>query len=302
MLRKIPMLLVLLVALVIGTACSHTNSNIVDNDNRLNVTVSFNAMKELVDAIGKDKVSISTIVPDGIEPHDFEPKAQDLINLSKASVFVYNGLGIEAWADEAIQSSDNAALIVVEASKNADLITNTSADALEEHGQYDPHLWLSLTGAKSEALAIKDALVEADPTNKAFYEQNYTDFATELDTIHDTFKSKFDALERKNFVSGHAAFAYLCLEFGLEQNSVEDVFAEGQPSAQQLAELVDYCKANNVTTIFAEELASPEVSNTLANEVGAKVETIYTIESNEDDKTYLERMSENLEKIYESLK
>lgn len=301
MFRKIPLLLIILVTLVSTTACSSNNSSVDDNDARINVTVSFNAMKELVTAIGKDKVSISTIVPDGIEPHDFEPKAQDLINLNKANVFVYNGLGIEAWADDAIQSSDNAALIVVEASKNADLITKTSADALEEHGQYDPHLWLSLTGAKSEALAIKDALVEADPTNKAFYEQNYTDFATALDTLHDTFKAKFDALERKNFVSGHAAFAYLCLEFGLEQNSVEDVFAEGQPSAQQLAELVDYCKANNVTTIFAEELASPEVSNTLANEVGAKVDTIYTIESNEDDKTYLERMSENLEKIYESL-
>jgi zinc transport system substrate-binding protein len=87
----------------------------------------------------------------------------------------------------------------------------------------------------------------------------------------------------------------------LEQNSVEDIFAEGEPSAQQLAELVDYCLENNVTTVFAEELASPDVSETLANEVGAKVETIYTIESAEDSKSYLERMRENLEKIYVSL-
>ena len=62
-----------------------------------------------------------------------------------------------------------------------------------------------------------------------------------------------------------------------------------------------YCKENNITTIFAEEMASPEVSKTLASEVGAKVETIYTIESNEDNKTYLERMDENLTKIAASL-
>lgn len=83
---------------------------------------------------------------------------------------------------------------------------------------------------------------------------------------------------------------------------MEDTFAEGEPSAQQLTELVEYCKENDVSTIFAEEMASQEVSQTLADEVGAKVDTIYTMESNEDDMTYLERMSDNLSKIYESLK
>lgn len=65
---------------------------------------------------------------------------------------------------------------------------------------------------------------------------------------------------------------------------------------------MEYCKENDVSTIFAEEMASQEVSQTLADEVGAKVDTIYTMESNEDDMTYLERMSDNLSKIYESLK
>ncbi len=83
--------------------------------------------------------------------------------------------------------------------------------------------------------------------------------------------------------------------------SVEGVFAEGEPSAQQLAELVEYCRSNNVTTVFAEEIASPEVSNTLASEVGSKVETICTVESAEDGKTYLERMEDNLSKIYDTL-
>ncbi|HWR61400.1 MAG TPA: zinc ABC transporter substrate-binding protein, partial [Clostridia bacterium] len=102
-------------------------------------------------------------------------------------------------------------------------------------------------------------------------------------------------------VTGHAAFGYLCRDFGLVQSSVRDIYAEGEPSAQQLAELVEYCRENNITTIFAEEMASPEVSQTLANEVGAKVETIYTIENSDGDKTYIERMEENLVKIYDSL-
>ncbi len=83
---------------------------------------------------------------------------------------------------------------------------------------------------------------------------------------------------------------------------MSDIFAEGEPSAMQLAELVEYCREHDVTTIFAEEMASPEVSKTLASEVSAKVETIYTMENNEDDKSYLERMEENLSKIYDSLR
>jgi zinc transport system substrate-binding protein len=269
---------------------------------KLKVSVTFNAMKEFVAAVGKDKVEILTIIPDGTEPHDFEPKAQDLVALSTANVFVYSGLGMEAWVDDAIQAANNSGLVAVEASKGADAIKNTDPEEIEEHGQYDPHIWLSLKGAELEVKNIKDALVQADPSNKDFYETNCNDFVSQLENLYSEYNGKFQSVEQKSFVTGHAAFGYLCRDFGLEQNSVEDTFAEGEPSAQQLTELVKYCKDNKVTTIFAEEMASPDVSETLANEVGAKVETIYTIESGEDDKSYLERVTENLTKIYESLK
>ena len=64
--------------------------------------------------------------------------------------------------------------------------------------------------------------------------------------------------------------------------------------------LADYCRAHNVKTIFVEDMVSPETSETLAREVGARVETIHTIETSEDGKSYLDRMRDNLEKIYQS--
>ncbi|MDD2993535.1 MAG: metal ABC transporter substrate-binding protein [Pygmaiobacter sp.] len=268
---------------------------------KLNVSVSFNAIKEFAEAIGKDKVEVSTIIPDGMEPHDFEPKAQDLVALSGADVFIYNGLGMEAWAEKAIIAAGNTALITVDASAGADAIKSTDPAEVSEHGQYDPHLWLSITGAKTELENIKNAFVKADPANESFYETNYQDYTAQLDALYQEYSEKFKTVESKSFVTGHAAFGYLCRDFGLEQNSVEDVFAEGEPTAQQLAELVDYCRTNHVTTVFAEEMASPDVSNTLANEVGATVQTIYTMESAEDDLSYLQRMESNLSKIYDSL-
>lgn len=276
-------------------------SSAAGSNEKLKVSVSFNAIKEFAEAVGKDKVEISTIIPDGMEPHDFEPKAQDLVALSSADVFIYNGLGMEAWAEKAITAADNTALIAVDASAGADAIENTDPAEVSEHGQYDPHLWLSITGAKTELENIKNAFVKADPANESFYETNYQDYTDQLDTLYQEYSEKFKMVESKSFVTGHAAFGYLCRDFGLEQNSVEDVFAEGEPTAQQLAELVDYCRTNHVTTVFAEEMASPDVSNTLANEVGATVQTIYTVESAEDDLSYLQRMESNLSKIYDSL-
>ena len=268
---------------------------------KLKVSVTFDAMKEFTEAVGGDKVEISTIIPDGTEPHDFEPKAQDLAGLSTAKVFVYSGFGMESWADKAVQAANNSDLVTVEASKGADPIKNTDAGEIKEHGQYDPHIWLSLKGAEIETKNIKDGLVKADPSNKEVYEKNCDDFVSKLESLYTEYDQKFKSVSKKSFVTGHAAFGYLCRDYGLSQNSVEDVYAEGEPSAQQLAELVKYCKDNKVTTVFAEDMASPEVSKTLADEVGAKVETIYTIESGEDNKTYLERVESNLKKIYESL-
>ncbi|MDR2672666.1 MAG: metal ABC transporter substrate-binding protein [Coriobacteriales bacterium] len=313
MLKRIARLLLCLVVIAslvsLLTGCSNQNSSgsssgtsAIEQVTKLKVSVSFDAMKEFVQAVGKDKVEVVTIIPAGVEPHDFEPKAQDLVALSEAQIFVYNGLGMEAWAEEAIATAENSELIVVEASKGVHLIENTEAEEIEEHGHYDPHVWLSLKEAALEAENIKDALILADQANQDYYEQNYSDFAAQLDTLFNDYSERFRSVAKKNFVTGHAAFGYLCQDFGLEQKSVEDTFAEGEPTAEQLSELVEYCKENNVTTIFAEEMVSPEISQTLANEVGAKVETIYTIESAEDDGlTYLQRMEDNLAKIYASL-
>ncbi|HWQ05759.1 MAG TPA: metal ABC transporter substrate-binding protein [Feifaniaceae bacterium] len=298
--KKWSILLLCLLAAVALAACGSAQPS-AQADDQLAVTVTFDAIKEFAEAVGGDQVAVSVIIPTGTEPHDFEPKAQDLVGLSSADVFIYNGLGMETWVDDAVSAAGNEKLIVVDASTGADAIVNTDEGEIAEHGQYDPHLWLGIKGAETEITNIKDAFVAADPDNKDYYETNCADYIAQLETLFNEYSAKFATVEKKSFVTGHAAFGYLCRDFGLTQNSVEDVFAEGEPSAQQLAELVEYCKQNGVTTIFAEEMASPEISQTLANEVGASVKTIYTMESAEDDLSYLERMADNLSEIYESL-
>jgi len=294
MLKKSFSLLIVLVLMFTFSACNSKHQTKEDSDNKIKVVVSFNAMREFASAVGKDKIHITTLVNDGTEPHDFEPKVKDLKSMEKAQVFVYNGLKMESWVNKSLQVVDNKDLVVVDASKGAQTIITG--------GETDPHLWLSLKGAELQTENIKNALVKADPDNKNFYERNYEEFILKLEELFNQYKQKIDSISNKNFVTGHAAFAYLCRDFGLKQNSIEDIFAEGEPSAKKLGAITDYCKKNKIRTIFAEDMVSPKISKTLANEVDAKVEKIYTLEGKEDNKDFIQSMTYNLEKIYESLK
>ena len=285
--KKLAALLLALALLTLsGCGVEQTASPSPDASGKLIVSTTFDAPAEFARAVGGDKAVVSTIIPDGTEPHDFEPKAQDIRVLSTADVFVYNGLGLESWAQEAVSAADNSALVAVDE---------------KEDGRPDPHAWLSLKCAEQQVANIAAGFARADPENAAYYQQNSETYIAQLEALYEKYAARFTSAQKKSFVTGHAAFAYLCRDFSLKQESVEDVFANGEPSARRLVSLIDYCKANNVRIVFAESAASKEVSETLASEVGARIETIYTIESAEDGKSYLQRMDENLARIAESL-
>lgn len=272
----------------------------VPDDGKLKVAVTFDALKEFTQAVGGDKVDVYTLIPDGTEPHEFQPTTQTIKHLGKSQLFVYSGLGMEPWAPKVVEAAKNTALHTVNASQGVTPIALTDKEDIKEHGAYDPHIWLSLVNAQIEVSNIAAALAEADPANADYYRNNAGNYKKQLQSLQDEYARKFASVPRKDFVTGHAAFAYLCRDFGLTQHSVESVFSSGEPSARQLARLADYCRANDVRTIFVEDMVSPKTSETLAREVGARVETIHTIETSEDDESYLDRMRDNLEKIYAS--
>ena len=291
-------LLLLLACLIAGCASQEPEPAA---DGRLQVVVSFNAMQELVQAVGRDRVHITTLIPDGTEPHDFQPTPKNIKVLHRADLFVYNGAGMEPWVETAAKAASNKRLQLVEASKGVELIALTEPEDQKEHGAYDPHTWLSLANAQIQVQNIAAALAKADAANADFYQKNATAYNQQLQTVLEQYQTKFAQANKTDFVTGHAAFAYLCRDFNLTQTSVEDVFASGEPSARSLSRLADYCRAKHVTTIFVEEAVSPKTSQTLAKEVGAKTQPVQTIESSDEGKSYLERMQENLEAIYQSL-
>ncbi|MEE1599232.1 zinc ABC transporter substrate-binding protein [Acidaminococcus fermentans] len=296
------LLLLLAGALVLLAGCGGKTAPEKTKEGKLPVVASFYAMKEMTEAIGGDKVAVTTLIPEGTEPHEFQPTTKSMKELSRARVLVVQGLGMEPWAEEMVKAAENRNLVQVVAAREVTPIANEEAEEVREHGQYDPHAWLSPACAQVEAAAIVRGLSQADPANAGYYQANGEKFISRLRQLEETYKGKFQSVPRKDFVTGHAAFAYLCRDFGLEQNSVEGVFASGEPNARQLANLVEYCRQHQVNTIFTEAAVSPKTSQALAREVGAKVVPIHTLEGGEGEGDYLVQMEENLARIYESLK
>ncbi len=308
--KKIISLGLILGVLVSFAGCG--TKNLEDNNGeRLRVGVTINPLKDFAEAIGGDKVEVFSIIPDGSDAHSFDPKPKDLKELINTNIFIYNGLQMEEWIDSVLGTIEGRDVKVVEASKGIDVINISEEDIHDhedeeehdhDHGGVDPHVWLSLGNAVIEAENIKNAFSELDPENKDYYEANFEKLKNDFTSLYNEYKDKFKDLENKNFVTGHAAFAYLCKDFGLEQKSIADVFGEGELTAKNLEALINYSKENGVKTIFSESTASEKEAETLAKEVGAKVVKVYSLETKEDDMSYLEGMKYNLETIYNSLK
>lgn len=300
------------------------------SEEKIKVATTIKAVESLVKAVGKDKVEIQKIVPDGTEIHEFEPKAQDILKLSNAKMFVYNGDELETWADKAVESVKNKNLKVVELAKGLDKLDVKENDILDDdkdhdhdddhkkekksedkdekkeghhhhHDGKDPHTWLSLKNAKKYVEKIKESLIEVDSKNKEFYEKNAKQVTEEIDKLYNEYSEKFAKSTKKNFVIGHPALAYLANEFGLKQLSVEDVFGEGTPTIAKMKALVEYCKKHNVKGILTESTANKDVINTVSRETGAKVLPVYIMEDPAESLEYVEAMKKNLETIYGNL-
>lgn len=246
------------------------------------VATSFNAVSEIVRAVAGEAVRVTELIPDKTEPHDFTPTLKTLKTLKTVDILVTAGNGMEPWADAAARASG----------------VKHAFQAAQGFGSAnEPHTWLAPEGARFMAKAAARELSRLHPEWQAVFINNLETFDAALAAIEALYGKRFAAAPRKTFVTGHAAFGALCTQFGLVQESVEDVFAHGEPTVKKLAELSRWCRDHSVRTVFSEEMASPAVSETLAREAGARVVPIFTMESSEDGSPFLSRMKANLERI-----
>lgn len=275
--------LIFLGALLAG--CSNTKEE-TEKSGKLTVYTSFYTMSDFTKKIGGDKVEVITLLPPGVEVHDWEPSASDMAKLEKGKILIYSGAGMEHWIEKVASSLKNDKLILVEASKNVVLLNSQEEHEghdhdheTHHHGQVDPHVWLNPKNAKLQMEEIKKGLIQADPANANYYEENYKKYAQELGTLDQELKEMLEPLEKREIIVSHSAFGYFCAAYHLEQEAIRGISPEEEPSPARLSELVDFAKEHQVKVIFFEETVSPKVSEVIAREVGAEVMMLSPLES-----------------------
>ncbi len=263
---------------------------------------SFYPLYYFTTQIAGDRLTIRNLVPAGAEPHDWEPKAKDVADITNAAILVYNGAGFEHWTDKTLQSAKSSKRVDIIATEGLTLLAPPSADEAKESPN-DPHVWLDPTLAKEVARKIAAGLIKADPAGQATYEQNLAALLAKLDDLDTQFTTGLRTCERREMITSHAAFGYLARRYGLEQIAVEGLAPDAEPTPARLAEVTKIARDRKATTIFFETLVSPKVAEAVAKEIGAQTLVLDPLEGVQDEakQNYFTVMGENLANLRTAL-
>ncbi|AKB42356.1 metal ABC transporter solute-binding protein, Zn/Mn family [Methanosarcina vacuolata] len=292
-LKILPLLVLLTVGLsLFASGCtspddSQTNEStgqevgVAGSNEPVIVAVSVLPQAEFVEKVGGDKVKTVVIIPPGADPHTYEPSPKEIENISKASMYVTVGIDMpfeEVWIDRF--ESINSGTLIVNSSNGIKLRELAAHDHHEEEGAgeleadeeetgLDPHIWTSPANAKIMVENIYEGLAKIDPENKTYYAQNRDAYLKDLDTLDARIREKLSGKTERNFMVYHPSWGYFAADYNLTMISVE---SEGkEPSAEDLAKLVDLAKEKHVKVIFIQPQTSKQSAQAVAEEIGGEV-------------------------------
>jgi zinc transport system substrate-binding protein len=281
-------------------------------EGEIKVYTSIYPLYDFTKKVGGDKIQVELLVPPGAEPHGFEPSAKKVAEIEEGNLFLYNGLEMDPWAEKLSKSLEGTsvhtlALGEIQGIEPILFKEDHDHEEEEEHGIYDPHIWLDPMNAKGMAETIKNELVKIDGENKDYYEERFITFKDNLEKLDKEYRESLSQGQKKEFVVAHAAFGYLARRYDLKQISISGLAPQAEPSPSKLVELTKVVEKYNINTIFFENLSSPKLSEVLASETGTKTEVLNPIggltqEEMDKGQEYISIMRENLEKLEEALK
>lgn len=246
-------------------------------DGRLSAVATFSIVGDMVANVAGERVALTTLVGPGGDAHTYEPSPRDSAAIAEADLLFENGLGFEGWIDDLYAASGSRATRVALGAGVTPLpIAEEEGHAEGEdghaHGEYDPHIWHSAGNAIAMVEAIRDALKAADAAGASAYEANAAAYIARLRELDAFVKAEVGRLpeERRRLVTTHDTFAYFADAYGMTVvgTALGASTEASDPSAGELAALVEEVRAAGVPAIFAENVSNPALMETIAREAG----------------------------------
>jgi ABC-type Zn uptake system ZnuABC Zn-binding protein ZnuA len=270
----IRMLVVFALGGALVAACDAGSGGGQDGVGATKVVATTTVLADMVRQVGGDHVDVASLVPPGGEVHTFDPTPSDLSRVADARLIVMNGLGLDDWLGQVATNSGTTAEIL---ELGQDLDGVDYLRAADDHAEEDvnPHLWLNVAYGIKYVERIGEALARADPDNAEAYAAGTRAYSARLAELETWARDQIAAIPEssRTIVSFHEAFPYFAEAYGLEiVGTIVD--APGQdPSAGEIADLVEAIRASGAKAIFSEAQFSPELADTVAREAGITIES-----------------------------
>lgn len=301
-------MLSLLGILILPLLLSAYQTNVPSEDSQKTIVVTYSILGSVVKDLVGDHAVVIVSMPNGQDPHEWEPSAKDIETLTKADLIVQNGLGLEGGMEKALEQAKEAGVKFFTASDHITVRTVNAGEGLpsgdpdQAVGAEDPHLWTDPVSMISivDALAIQiKADLGIDLADRA------KDLDIRLDSLDGELMEAVNALPQNNrqLVTGHESMGYFAQRYKLKLVGaiIPSITTQAEVSASDLAELKKSILENQVKAIFTELGTPSTVSEAIGDETGVKVIELTTHNLPEDG-SYFTFMRNLTQTIIEGLR
>ena len=316
--------LILILVMTIIVMCFKTET-IIKKEDKIQIVATLFPQYDFAKQIVGDKADVKLLLSSGVEAHNYEPTAKDMITiLNTSDVFLYNGTRLEPWTNNIVENLKNYDCKIVNVSEGIELIKveefeerNINTEILiEEHHEaehhhhheeeiYDGHIWQNPNNAIIMLENTLDAICQIDPENTEYYIQNAENYKNKILKLENELKNIAQNAQRKEIaVGGEFAYAYLVDAYNLKFVSVYTNCGEGEdPSIAKVKSVIDYINKYNIPVVYYEELSEGTVAKMIAEETQAKPLVLYSIHNgNIEEDSYVSLLEKNIQALKEGLK
>lgn len=293
-------------------------------EGELQVVAIESFLADITQQVAGDRLIIQSLIPQGVDPHTFEPSPRDIIQLTTSDAIIINGAGFEAWLDSDFNANLTDQIIITASeglmSRTPSISEHTDDETIGEelaidspnhsHEEGDPHFWLDPNNVIRYVENIRDGLIQIDPDGEEVYRQNAQKYSEKLLELDHWIMNEVSVLppENKVIITNHESFGYYADRYGFKiiGTIIPGVSTGSSPSPRQLTGLVEVIKGNGVKVIFLESGSNPQLANQIASETGVNVvEDLYTHSITTDNgnaPSYIDMMRWNTQLIVDALR
>ncbi|MCA1063823.1 zinc ABC transporter substrate-binding protein [Rossellomorea sp. AcN35-11] len=329
-------LLIAVPSLLLLSACSGSSpSGTSDSKDSAHepiiIQTTLYPLQYFAERIGGKSVKVDSLLPAGSDAHTFDITSKDMVEIANSDLFIYNGLGMEPYAEKISESLEGEDTVMLEASTGIDVISSdhheesdhtdehdesSSEDHGEEeghdqeeehhHGDLDPHVWLDPERAVKLAGNIRDALVELRPEMKDTFNQQYEGLKQDLETLDEDFKAVVKNSEHPEILVSHAAYGYWEDKYGIEQLPIAGLSPTEEPSQKELKELIETARDHEIHYVIFEQNVTTKIAEIIQKEINAKPLkmhnlSVLTEEDIANEENYLTIMEKNMETLKQAI-